>query len=115
LFIISGTDLDGGPELGVEQPAQTAVVATEQLAQRLAGHPLIRRSRRSARDLVVRGVDGGHHHLVTGDGGGAGGGGISGRLADGVAHDVRHVPERLTGVRKSLRHRERERAKENYW
>jgi len=97
------TDLDGGPELGVEQPAQTAVVATEQLAQRLAGHPLVRGHSggcSSATDLVVRGIDGGHHHLVRGGGGGRR---ISGCLADCVAHDARYVPECLTGVRKSLR------------
>lgn len=100
------TNLDGGPELGVEQPAQTAVVATEQLAQRLTGLPLVRDYSggcHSTADLVVRGIDGGHHHLVRG---GSGGRRISGRLVDSVAHDVRDVPECFTGIRKSLRYRE---------
>lgn len=106
--MMCNTDLDGGLELGVEQPAESAVVATEQLAQRLSSPPLVRcrhGGRRSAADLVVCGVDGGHHHLVTihgATGGGGAGRSIFGSFVDGVANDARHVPECLSGVRKSL-------------
>jgi len=71
----------------------------------LAGHSLVRGrrgGRHSTADLVVRSIDGGHHHLVSG---GSSGRRIFGRLTDCVAYDIRDVPESLTGVRNSLQHK----------
>lgn len=91
------TDLDGGPELRVEQPTQPAVVSAQQSAQRLAGHLLVdRRGGRRGRADCVHRIAGGHQVAVRGDGGRRRL--DPGCLVDGVPDYARHVPVRLPGV-----------------
>lgn len=91
------TDLDGGPELRVEQPTQPAVVSAQQTAKRLAGGVLFDRwpghRGRAVRDYCIAGgqqvaVRSGGDRLLR----------DIGRLADGVPDNVGHVSVRLPGV-----------------